>query len=109
MEHNIIVELVVKNQGDKDLYVFVYDLGPNWQVENANHETYIVVTPRNDGKQDKRTWKKLIMMLPDNMREKGHRSCKDILKVFKRNVSVLLKAPLGRLCLGLLQLRVRLC
>ena len=82
MEHNAIAELVVENRGDKDLYVFVYDLGPYWQVENANHGTYIVVTPQHNGERDKRTRKKLRMMIPDQMREKGHRSCKDILKVF---------------------------
>jgi hypothetical protein len=82
MEHNAIAELVMENRGDKDLYFFVYDLGPCWQVENANHGTYIVVMPQHNGERDKRTRKKLRMMIPDQMREKGHRSCKDILKVF---------------------------
>ncbi|KAE8442778.1 hypothetical protein EG329_002866 [Mollisiaceae sp. DMI_Dod_QoI] len=82
IEHNAIAWLVVENKWDKDLYVFIYDLGPSWQVENANHGTYIVVTPQNNSQRDKRTRKKLQMMIPKQMREKGYRSCKDILKVF---------------------------
>jgi hypothetical protein len=82
MEHNAIAELVVENRGDTDLYVFVYDLGPCWQVENANHGTYIVVRPQHNEQRDKCTRKKLRMMIPDLLRDKGHRSCKDILKIF---------------------------
>lgn len=82
MEHNAIAELVVENKCDKDLYVFIYDLGPYWQVENVNHGTYIVVTPQNTGGRDKCTKKKVRMIIADQMRETGYRSCKDILKVF---------------------------
>jgi hypothetical protein len=82
MKHNAIAYLVMKNHGDKDIYVFIFDLGPYWQVENANHGTYTVITPQKNGERDKGTRKKLRMVIPDQMREKGHRSCTDILKVF---------------------------
>jgi hypothetical protein len=82
MEHETKAELVVENQCDKDLFVFIYDLGPSWQVKNTNYGTYIVVTPRNNGERNKPTRKKLKMTIPDQKREKGYRSCKDILKVF---------------------------
>lgn len=81
IEHNAIAELIVENKGDKDLFIFVYDLGPCWQVANAYRGTTIVVRPQNNGR-NKPIRKKLKMMIPDRMREKGHTSCKDILKVF---------------------------
>jgi hypothetical protein len=81
MEHNAIAELIVENKGDKDLFIFVYDLGPCWQVANAYRGTTIVVRPQNNGR-NKPIRKKLKMMIPDRMRERGHTSCKDILKVF---------------------------
>jgi hypothetical protein len=74
--------LIVENKGDKDLYIFVYDLGPCWQVENAYRGTNIVVRPQSNGQRNKPTRKKLKMMIPERMRKKGHTSCKDILKVF---------------------------
>ncbi|KAE8440512.1 hypothetical protein EG329_007409 [Mollisiaceae sp. DMI_Dod_QoI] len=45
IEHDDIAKLVVKNQGDSNLYVFVYDLDPCWEVENVFRGTYIVSTP----------------------------------------------------------------
>jgi hypothetical protein len=82
MEHNTIAELVLENQDEKYLYLFIYDLGPCWQVENVNRGTYIVVPPRIDGQRARPTRKRLRMRIPDEMREKGHSSCKDILKIF---------------------------
>lgn len=82
LEHNAIAELVVENKGDRDLYIYVYDLGPCWQVENAYRGTNTVVRPQSNGRRSEPTRKKLKMMIHKRMREKGYTSCKDILKVF---------------------------
>jgi hypothetical protein len=83
LEHDAIAELVLENMGDKVLYVFIYDFGPCWQVENAYKAAYAVITPQNDKNRFKRTDNpKVKMQVPPQMKEKGHRSCKDILKVF---------------------------
>lgn len=83
MQHKSQAELVVENRGIIPLYVFVYDLGPCWQVENVLRGTYAVVTPKSGGSGLKGTMsKKLRMMVPDQMKERGHSSCEDIVKIF---------------------------
>lgn len=78
-----MAELVIQNRRANVLYVFVYDLGPLWQVDNVYHGTYAVVTPRNDGERFIGTRRiKLRMRLPEKMREQGYHSCEDIIKVF---------------------------
>jgi hypothetical protein len=83
VKHGAIAELVVENRGDKELYAFVYDLGPSWRVENVGRGTYTVVPSRDD--EERFTGKcriKLEMKVPDKMIERGHHSCEDIVKVF---------------------------
>ncbi|KAF7506159.1 hypothetical protein GJ744_012223 [Endocarpon pusillum] len=83
MHHNSIADLVVENRGEKVLYVFVYNLGPCWQVVNVYQATYAVVTLESNQKGHKRTIsKKLQMKVPEQMKEKDYRSCEDIVKVF---------------------------
>ncbi|KAL5319063.1 hypothetical protein ACEPPN_014133 [Leptodophora sp. 'Broadleaf-Isolate-01'] len=83
LKHGAIAELVIKNRGEKVLYAFVYNLGPSWQVENINRGTYIIATPRNDRERFTSTKRiKLQMRVPDKLKEQGHRSCGDIVKVF---------------------------
>ncbi|KAI1104102.1 hypothetical protein F4804DRAFT_206322 [Jackrogersella minutella] len=83
MNHNAMAELVVENRGANNLYVFVYNLGPCWHVENIYRGTYVVVTPKDGGQYLKGILKKkLRMRMPNRMIEKGDRSCEDIIKVF---------------------------
>ncbi|KAK8055357.1 hypothetical protein PG993_000584 [Apiospora rasikravindrae] len=78
-----LVNLVVTNKGEKALYMFVYDLGPSWQVENACKATYKAILSQNHQSRLKRTdGMKLKVQIPPNMKEKGNRSCQDIIKVF---------------------------
>lgn len=83
MQHSSQAELVVENRGSINLYVSVYDLGPCWQVENVHRGTYAVVTPQSGRSGSKGTMsKKLRMMVPNQVKEKGYSSCEDILKIF---------------------------
>ena len=76
-------ELQVKNKGNKNLYVYVYNLGPCWQVQNIYRGSYEVIPPRNNANSFKGTFlKKLKTIIPPEMKEKGHRQCQDIIKVF---------------------------
>ncbi|KAL2812792.1 hypothetical protein BDW59DRAFT_155115 [Aspergillus cavernicola] len=68
-------ELVVENRGIQDIYVFVYDLGPYWQVEGVSWGTYNVVTPLSISR------KRLQMNFPRQMEESGYRLCDDTIKV----------------------------
>lgn len=76
-------ELQVENKGSKNLYVYIYGMGPCWQVENiylGNHE---VIPPRNSDARFSGVFRrKLCTIVPPEMREKGHRQCQDIIKVF---------------------------
>ncbi|KAI0383373.1 caspase domain-containing protein [Hypomontagnella monticulosa] len=83
VKHDTIAELVVENRGSKDLYVFLYDLGPFWYVENIYRGPYVVVMPKDGGEYFKGILKrKLRMSVPVRMIERGDRSCEDIIKVF---------------------------
>jgi hypothetical protein len=82
LKHNSTAELVLHNYGSTALYLFVYNLGPSWQVENLHCGTYIVVEAPKNGRREQSARKKVQMEIPDEMVQKGLRSCKDILKVF---------------------------
>ena len=76
MQHGSQAELVIRNRGSITLYIFIYDLGSCWQVENA------VVTPQSGRSGPKGT--KLRMMVPNQIKEKGYSSCEDILRSLSR-------------------------
>ncbi|ETS81127.1 hypothetical protein PFICI_06129 [Pestalotiopsis fici W106-1] len=83
MEDGATANLVIRNLGDDAIYVYMYNLGPFWQVENICRATYTVVTPKESGSRRGGIWeKKIVMKMPDRMKEVGHRSCEDIVKVF---------------------------
>lgn len=76
-------ELQVENKGSKSLYVYVYDMGPCWQIQNILSAVYEVIPPRNRDEHFQGMFtKKLRTVVPDEMREKGHHQCQDIIKVF---------------------------
>jgi Caspase domain len=83
VEHGDKLELVVENRGDKELYLYIYDMGPCWQIENILRGSYEVIPLQKNGKGfTGLSKKKLQMMVPPEMREKGQRQCEDIIKVF---------------------------
>lgn len=69
------------NKASEDLDVYVYDMGLCWQVQNIYGGSYEVIPPRNSG-PGFTFKKKLRIIVPLRMREKGHRQCQDIIKVF---------------------------
>ncbi|KAK1840031.1 caspase domain-containing protein [Colletotrichum chrysophilum] len=83
--HRDLVTLTAENMGDRELYVYIFDMGPNQQVENifeANHD----VVPRPQGDQTstgmaKKTWK-LRMEVPTETTDKGQLYCNDAIVVF---------------------------
>lgn len=80
---NFTFELHVENKGSKSLYVYIYDMGPCWQVQNiylGNHEE---IPPRNSVAGFSGVFRrKLCTIVPPEMRETGHCQCQDIIKVF---------------------------
>ncbi|KAF4983465.1 hypothetical protein FZEAL_1194 [Fusarium zealandicum] len=76
-------ELQVRNRGHKFLYVFVYDMGPFWQIEDIFCGGYESLSPPNSSKGFSGVYKKKMRTtVPQQMREKGSQQCDDILKVF---------------------------
>lgn len=75
-------ELKLENKGTKDLYVYVFDLGPLWQIEEIYCGSYEVVPPSNPSQCLTGLFsKRLRTMVPNEMRERGFRQCVDTLKV----------------------------
>ncbi|KAM5352922.1 hypothetical protein ACJ41O_005644 [Fusarium nematophilum] len=75
-------ELKLENKGTKDLYVYVFDLGPFWQIEDIYCGSYEVVPPVNLAEGFTGLFsKRLRTMVPNEMRDRGLRHCDDVLKV----------------------------
>jgi hypothetical protein len=82
-EAKFMFELQFENKGNKNIYVYVYDMGTCWQIENILRGSYEVVPSKNSGQGFTRVLKKkLKTMVPAEIRKKGHRQCEDIIKVF---------------------------
>jgi Caspase domain len=81
-EVKFTLELQATNKGNKDLYVYIYDIGPCWQVKNIYSGSYEAIPPLYSGSGfTGMLRKKLKMSVPAEMREKGHRQCDDIIKI----------------------------
>ncbi|KAH8765338.1 putative caspase [Diaporthe sp. PMI_573] len=83
VKHNDRLELTVTNKGNDRLYLYIFDMGPYWQVENILRGGYEVIPPtqREEGFEGT-CRKKLKMVVPSKIRERGQRWCEDIIKVF---------------------------
>ena len=80
VQHGDIVELIMKNVGKTTLYIYVYNLGPLWQVKGMSPE---IIPERHhdcDSKFTGMASKKIKMTVPPTMKDYG--SCEDIIKVF---------------------------
>ncbi|RMJ16654.1 hypothetical protein CDV36_003671 [Fusarium kuroshium] len=75
-------ELRVENKGEKDLYLHVFSLGPSWQIENMLRRNFEILPPMDQSRGlSGRFSKKLKTEVPDEIRDRGFRSCDDFLKV----------------------------
>jgi hypothetical protein len=76
-------ELVVQNNSCRELYLYVFNLGPHWQVEDINHNGAELIPPLESGPGFKnRFTKKLRTMVPSEMKARGLFQCDDTLKIF---------------------------
>ena len=76
-----IVELIMRNLGETDLYFHVYDLGPFWQIKGLLCASYEKIPQYNpDLSFSGMSSKKIKMTVPPSMY--GYGSCEDIIKVF---------------------------
>ncbi|TGO15143.1 hypothetical protein BPAE_0591g00030 [Botrytis paeoniae] len=74
--------LHVDNRRDHDLYIYIYSLGPFWNVENALGANHVVIqsSPRNNVARD---WKKgLRIQAPDDIKHQERYQYEEIVKVF---------------------------
>jgi hypothetical protein len=77
------MRLVVENKGTKPLYLFVYNLGPCWEIENILKASYEVIPPKLPELSFRGvTRKKIKMKVPEELRNEGYRECDDMIKVF---------------------------
>ncbi|RKK71026.1 hypothetical protein BFJ69_g11297 [Fusarium oxysporum] len=76
-------ELKLQNHGTKDLYLYILDLGPLWQIEDIYCGSYAVVPPYNKNERfmTGHFTKKFRTMVPDELRQQGIEECSDTLKV----------------------------
>ncbi|RKL17078.1 hypothetical protein BFJ70_g14760 [Fusarium oxysporum] len=76
-------ELKLQNHGTKDLYLYILDLGPLWQIEDIYCGSYAVIPPSNKNERfmTGHFTKKFRTMVPDELRQQGIEECSDTLKV----------------------------
>ncbi|KAM3065287.1 hypothetical protein ACMFMF_011226 [Clarireedia jacksonii] len=76
------LSLHVENKGDYDLYIYVYSLGPFWDIENALRANHAVI-PSSPNNSTTRNWKKKLRIeAPDDMKCQTQYHYEEIIKVF---------------------------
>ena len=76
-------ELQMKNKTSENLYVYVYNMGPCWQIQNIYCGNYEAIFSQNsDPGFTKMFKKKLKTIIPFEMKEKKHCQCQNIIKIF---------------------------
>lgn len=77
------LELIVENKGEEVLYLYFYNLGPHWQIENILRGSYEVLPPKDNCRGFTGVFKKrLKTRIPREMEENVHHHCNDFIKVF---------------------------
>jgi hypothetical protein len=80
VNHEGELSLIVQNTNDKPLYLYIYDLGPSWQIDSVICDDgggdFKVVPPK---KEEIMT---LQMTVPESLRDRGQCECEDVIKVF---------------------------
>lgn len=75
--------LEVQNHSSRTVYLYLYDMGPRWEIRNVLKGTYEAIPARDpDGHYSGVTRKKLTMTVPTEMSQEGQQGCEDVLKVF---------------------------
>ncbi|CAH0056159.1 unnamed protein product [Clonostachys solani] len=70
------ITMNITNELENDVYVSIYNLGPQWQIINVCRESYDKVPGRG------RLNKSFTMKIPLIMKNNGHQECHDVLKVW---------------------------
>lgn len=80
-----VLSLTVENLGDHSLYVAIFDLGPEWQIDSllcqAGGGGFTVVPPKR-GSCSSKEEVKWSMSVPESLKRQGVYYCDDVLKVF---------------------------
>ncbi|PQE18221.1 caspase domain-containing protein [Rutstroemia sp. NJR-2017a WRK4] len=76
------LSLHVENKGDYALYIYVYSLGPFWDIESALRANHAVI-PSSPNNSTTRNWKKKLRIeAPDDMKRQTQYHYEEIIKVF---------------------------
>lgn len=83
VNHNDIIVLEVQNKGKTPLYLYVYNLGHGWEIEDLFYGAYDTIPARDSTLGfPGLTRKKLKMTVPSDMLAKGYEECEDVIKIF---------------------------
>lgn len=75
--------LEIRNLRRENLYIYIYNLGPDWQVANIYHGTYEAIPQlKSIDKFTGTLTKRFKTKVPLEMRKKGYQECEDIIKIF---------------------------
>lgn len=75
--------LQVENRGKGNLYLYIYDIGPCWQVQNIYHGSHAAIPPRLSSEGFTGVFSRnLKTVVPPEIRKEAHGHCEDIIKVF---------------------------
>ena len=92
VEHGAKVTLVVENkasEGGQSLYLHLYNMSSDWEIENSLRGDHDEIPPRRSNKSGNfllgtnGEWKKdITMTVQQEVRNRGFNQCEDILKLF---------------------------
>ena len=83
VEHKARIEVVIENSGAKMLYIFVYDMSPNFMVKNLIKGSFQCLPARDPLLHFTGVYRKKIeMTVPLEGIRRGLHDCEDLIKVF---------------------------
>ncbi|KAF7174273.1 hypothetical protein CNMCM6106_008467 [Aspergillus hiratsukae] len=80
VNHGEELYMTLHNHSKSPVCVHLYDMGPTWKVQSLQKASYTVLVPTERPEESRKL--KLKMIVPDELRQQGQRSCIDIIKVF---------------------------
>lgn len=78
LTHGDTIHLKIKNEGDRDLYLFVYNMDAFWEIENMSKKSHTIIPP-HDKDEDKTC--KITMTVRDKIAGEPLSVSDDIIKV----------------------------
>ncbi|CAH0056229.1 unnamed protein product [Clonostachys solani] len=79
------IDIRLRNNGSSDLFVYIYNVGPQWEVEHIHHATFEILFSESkrvaNGGFQRCMSKKLRTTVPDAIRKSGQQFCDDTIKV----------------------------